>query len=94
MIHSLAGGDVRRQEFNDFAKVKLLEGFDAGSCYWYITRLPLLNEGDVVIVPFGRNDVRTKGEVVRIDKNVSSMSSPVSPKYAKEILSLYIEEEM
>jgi len=84
MIHSMAGGKLAKISFNDFAKVKLTSGPFAGDIYWYLS-IPNAKVGDKVIVPFGANNTLFEGEILRIDKNVSSQMSPVSPKHAKKI---------
>ncbi len=87
MIHSLAGGDIKQIKVCDFAKVELLEGASRGGIYWYITKIPGLQAGDMVLVPFGRMNALTKAKVLRIDKNVSSQVAPVRMNMAKSIYS-------
>lgn len=84
MIHSMAGGNLGKVSHNNFAKVRILEGANAGEVYWYITTIFMLEEGDRVLVPL--KDKRVKGIVERIDKNVSSFASPVPVKMAKKII--------
>lgn len=84
MIHSLAGGDVTFNDNLDFAKVKLLEGLDRDKICWYITTIFDLKVGDIVMVPFSQTTL--KAEVLRIDKNVSVLNSPIPIKRAKEII--------
>lgn len=86
MIHSMAGGRLGSVLYNDFAKVKILEGENEGNLYWFLTDIPLLNVGDNVVVPLGIANKQTKAEVVRIDKNVSSQCSPVPVKKCKYII--------
>lgn len=86
MIHSMAGGELRGEEFYDFAKVEILEGEQAGRVFWYITTLIDLAVGDKVLVPVGVIKMGTLGKVIRIDKNVSSFCSPVPVKHAKYVL--------
>lgn len=88
MIHSLAGGSLGKSSVNDFAKVKILEGALKDSWFWYITEIKGLKEGDQVIVPLGERNERVKGEVLRIDKNVSNFSSPVPTNRAKKIIAI------
>ena len=85
MIHSMAGGRLGSVEYNDFAKVRILEGECQGQAFFYITKIPLLKVGDEVIVPVGISNTQTKAVVERIDKNVSSQCSPVPVKRAKAI---------
>ncbi len=80
MIHSTSGGIIREKIFFDFAKVQ----FETGESYFYINKIPLLKEGDFVLVPFGNGEV--KGKVLRIDRKVSQDVAPVSIKRAKEII--------
>jgi len=84
MIHSMAGGNLGKVSYNNFAKVRILEGANAGEVYWYITTIFMLEEGDKVLVPL--KDKRVKGIVERIDKNVFSFASPVPVKMAKKII--------
>ena len=86
MIHSMAGGRLGSVEYNDFAKVRILEGAEEGKAFFYITKVIGLKDGDLVVVPVGFNNIQTKGRVERIDKAVSSQNSPVSVKRAKYIL--------
>ena len=85
MIHSMAGGRLGKVEYNDFAKVRLLEGECQGMAFFYISKITLLKAGDEVLVPVGASNVMTKGVVERVDKNVSSQCSPVPVKKAKMI---------
>ena len=39
MIHSMAGGELRGEDYNDFAKVEILEGEQSGKSFWYITTI-------------------------------------------------------
>ncbi len=86
MIHSEAGGEIRGEEYNDFAKVEILEGEQKGKIFWYLTTIIGLQEGDKVLVPVGVIKMGTLGKVIRIDKNVSSFCSPVPVKHAKYVL--------
>ena len=86
MIHSMAGGKIGRLEYNDFAKVRILEGEENGKAFFYITKIFGLKAGDKVLVPVGVLNTLTMGEVERIDKNVSSQCSPVPVKRAKEVM--------
>ena len=86
MIHSEAGGEIRGEDYNDFAKVEILEGNEQGKQLWFITTIFGLEVGDKVLVPVGVIKMGTLGKVVRIDKGVSSFCSPVSPKHAKYVL--------
>ena len=87
MIHSLAGGDIKKIQINDFAKVELLEGSSKGSIFWYISKVPTLAAGDSVLVPFGSRNALTRAKVLRVDKGVSSQCSPIPTGHAKEIYS-------
>lgn len=89
MIHSLAGGDIKKIKVNDFAKVELLEGLSKGGIFWYISKIEDLKEGDIVLVPFGKYDALTKAKVLRVDKAVSSQISPIPTGHAKEVYSKY-----
>ena len=83
MIHSLAGGNIGNEIYSNFALVEVLEGEFKGSKAWYITKINLKQE-DVVVVPYGSNNVKAK--IVRVDKNVSSFSSPIPIKKAKQVI--------
>lgn len=83
MIHSCAGGVVRDKKYLDFAKVEILS---SGEIKWYISNIPLLQAGDVVIVCVGRDSSEERAKVLQIDKNVSDQVAPVPVKHAREIL--------
>ena len=85
MIHSCAGGVVKDKKYFDFAKVEILS---TGEVKWYICNLPLVVAGDIVIVPYGKDNVREKAKVIRIDRGVSEQVSPVPARHAKEILEI------
>ena len=81
MIHSLSGGVIKKKEFNDFAKVKII---DSNLILWYKTEY-IVNEGDTVLVPLGRENKLVSAIVVRVDKDVPYDVSPISPRIAKSI---------
>lgn len=81
MIHSLAGGVVKESQFFDFVKVK----FDDGSSFWYINDIFDLKVGDYVLAPIGKNEILTRAEVLRIDKNINGQTSPIPLKRMKKI---------
>lgn len=89
MIHSLAGGSLGKTSVNNFAKVKILEGIFKDKWFWYLTEIKGLKAGEIVIVPVGESNLRVKGEVLRIDENVSNFCSPVPVKRAKKIINVY-----
>ena len=86
MIHSLAGGRIQDDKHSDFAKVEIAQGNLAGKIFWYKTDIAGLQVGDDVIVPFGQDNLRIAGKVVRIDKNVSNSVAPIPSKKAKSII--------
>lgn len=86
MIHSLAGGELGKVSYYDYAKVEILEGENSGKIYWYKCKINNLQPDDLVIVPVGINNALVKAKVIRIDKNVSSQCSPVPSRHAKEIV--------
>ena len=86
MIHSLAGGKLQNVEYSDYAKVQIAQGNLAGKIFWYKSTISDLKIGDDVIVPFGQDNMRVAGKVVKIDKNVSSQVSPFPAKRAKQII--------
>lgn len=85
MIHSCAGGVIREKKFLTLAKVEILQ---TKEIRWFISNLPLLEVGDEVIVPFGRENIEVRAKVLRIDKSVSEQVAPVPCKSLKEILRL------
>jgi len=85
MIHSLAGGILSDNKKLDFAKVEILSDYYSG-IFWYITEIPKLKVGDIVVVPFGKNEILVEGKVLKIDKNISSQTAPIPIKRAKKIL--------
>lgn len=86
MIHSLSGGILSENKPLDFVKVEIQDDYFSG-IFWYITEIKNLKVGDFVLVPFGKQDVLVKAKILRIDKNVSPLSSPVPTKHAKHIFS-------
>ena len=84
MIHSLAGGNIGKEQYFNFAFVEILEGENKGRKAWYIANIIGLKQEDVVLVSF--YNLETKAKVVRVDKNVSSFSSPIPIKHAKTII--------
>lgn len=86
MIHSLAGGELRGEEFNNFAKVEILEGEFKGKRLWFLSTITGLEVGDSVLVPVGNIKMGMLGKVIRIDNNVGSFACPVPLNKAKYIL--------
>ncbi len=87
MIHSLAGGDMRFNNLHDIVKVEIIEGMSTGNIYWFLTNPMLdLKDGDLVIVPLGRNEIFTKAKVLRVDKNVPEHNFPMPIKRMKEVV--------
>ena len=84
MIHSLAGGNIGKEQYFNFAFVEILDGAYKGSKAWYISKVFGLKAEDIVLVSF--NNIETKARVIRVDKNVSSFASPVPVKRAKTII--------
>ena len=82
MIHSLSGGVLSENNIVDIAKVQ----FETGEIYWYICNIENIKVGQIVLVPFGKSDKPTKAKILRIDKNVSSQTSPVPFSRMKEII--------
>ena len=81
----MSGGKISNVTYCDYAKVKLTNGPFAQGIYWYISIVGA-KQGDKVKVPFG--DQIYEGEILRIDKNISSQMSPVPAKRAKKILEI------
>lgn len=86
MIHSMAGGEIGKVSYSDYAKVQITQGNLAGKIFWYKSTIPNLDVGDDVIIPFGANNMRIAGKVVKIDKNVSSQVAPIPYRQAKQII--------
>ncbi len=87
MIHSLAGGDMRFNNLYDIIKVEILEGMNQGDKNWFLGNASLnLKDGDIVIVPLGRNETFTKAKVLRVDKNVPEHNFPIPIKRMKEVI--------
>lgn len=86
MIHSLAGGELRGADFQDYAKVEILEGDLKGKNLWFLCSFLDLEKGDSVLVELGNIKMGTLGKVVEINQNVSSFASPVPTKKAKWVL--------
>jgi len=86
MIHSLAGGNIGKFDELDFAKVRYIEGKYIGSVYFFISEFSDLKIGDIVLVPVGSNNLPTRAEIIRLDKNVKSNCTPVPLKHAKKII--------
>ncbi len=84
MIHSLSGGVVRDKKYYDFAKVKI----ETGEIFWFISKFKELKVGDFVVVPIGKSENLVKGEVLRIDKNISEQVAPIPVKRMKEIVEI------
>lgn len=85
MIHSLAGGEIGKTTFDDYAKIELMP--PNNGVYWYKTMLFDLCVGDIVLVPFGKASTLVQGKVLRIDKSISSQNSPIPSKRARYIFS-------
>lgn len=81
----MAGGKLGNVEFSDFAKIEILQGNLSGKLFWYRSNFSELKLNDEVLVPFGNNNLKVLGKVVRIDKMVSSQNSPVPFSKAKFI---------
>lgn len=86
MIHSLAGGSFRDKQVLDFAKVEILEGIQKGDKYWYILPDRSFSINDEVMVPLGRNNLKQRAVILRIDYSVMEGQTPVPIKLAKEII--------
>lgn len=85
----MAGGKLGNVEFSDFAKIEILQGNLSGKLFWYRSNFPELKLNDEVLVPFGNNNLKVLGKVVRIDKMVSNQNSPIpfsKAKYISKIL--------
>jgi len=88
MIHSCAGGVEKDKKFYDFAKVEIV---DTAEVRWYVCTLPLVQVGDFVLVPYGKDNVEKKARVMRLDKHVSEQVSPLPIRQIKEIVGLCMD---
>lgn len=86
MIHSLAGGSFREKKILDFCKIELTESLNTGKVFWYTTGGLNLTAGDEVLVPLGKNNLKVRGKVLRVDKNVVEGQTPVPINMAKEVI--------
>lgn len=86
MIHSMAGGRLGNLEYSDYAKVEILQGNLRGKMMWYKSTFVDLELNDEVIIPFGNNNMKVLGKVVRIDRAVSSQNAPIPASKAKSII--------
>lgn len=81
----MAGGKLGDLEFSDWAKVQLLQGNLSGKIFWYKSNFSELKLNDEVLVPFGNDNLKVLGKVVKIDKMVSNQNAPVPSSKAKSI---------
>lgn len=88
MIHSMAGGELKINNKFDFAKIEIIEGYECGTSYWFISPFSNIKVGDLVIVPLGKDNKEFKGKVLRIDKNISEQTAPFPIKRMKKIISI------
>ena len=72
----------------DESIIEIVDGVFKGEIYWYITEIVALKENDFVYVPFGKNNTLLKAKVLRIDKNVSTRTTPIPFKRLKKISSI------
>ncbi len=83
MIHSLAGGELKEQKVFDIAKLEFIE--KKGEYFWFVSDIPNLQVGDIVLAPFGLLDEPNKAIVIKIDKNVNSQNTSIKIKNLKRI---------
>ena len=88
MIHSLAGGELKNAETNDWAKVEILDGEEVGNIYWFKFYFLPIKINSMVVVPVGFSQTPTKAKVLEIKKSVSQQLSPIPSRHAKYILSV------
>ena len=86
MIHSLAGGELKNAETNDWAKVEILEGEEIGSVCWF--KFYPIKTNSIVMVPVGFSQTPTRAKVLEIKKSISQQMSPIPSKHASYILSV------
>lgn len=82
----MAGGRLGNLEYSDYAKVEILQGNLRGKMMWYKSTFVDLELNDEVIIPFGNNNMKVLGKVVRIDRAVSSQNAPIPASKAKSII--------
>lgn len=88
MIHSLSGGQLKINKNFDFAKVEILEGESTSLSFWFISPFKDLKEGQIVVVPLGRENKEVRGKVLRIDRNVNEQNGPFPVKRMKKIVNI------
>ena len=92
MIHSLAGGELKNTETNDWAKVEILEGAEIGNIHWFKFYFLPIKTNSIVMVPIGFSQTPTRAKVLEIKKSISQQMSPIPSKHASYILSVVIKE--
>ncbi len=87
MIHSCAGGVYKESNYEDYAKVQIVdEGEVKGKIIWYKSNISDLQVGDIVLVPYGKNNHQFFAMVLKVDKNVNEQVAPIPSKIAKYII--------
>ncbi len=76
-------------EIKDFAKVQLL---NENTILWFINPFAELKINDLVLVPF--NNKLLTAKVLKIEKNLTTHTSPIPIKRAKEIHSILNNKEI
>ena len=90
MIHSMSGGVIKDAPTYTFAKV-IFDGDDERRPYWYISDFAL-DEGDVVIAPFGKADMPRSGVVVQVER-CGGQVTPIPPRTAKRLIAKRITDD-
>lgn len=80
MIHSLSGGVIAPNEPHTFVKVQV-----AGEPRWYVLPFGKAEEGQDVLVPFGRDDRAMQGVVLRVE-TCTAQTAPVPLGRVKRVI--------
>ena len=83
MIHSLSGGVMHDKKYYNYALVEI----ELECTCWYIFNDICIKEGDMVLVPLGKNNRIVYGKVISIKKDVMEQMVPYPVNRTKEIYS-------
>ncbi|MBQ7407674.1 MAG: hypothetical protein IJW13_00130 [Clostridia bacterium] len=78
MIHSLAGGKLKDNGYYTVIKVKFINNpLALARPYFYLCEVAQIEQGEVVLAPYGKNQTEYEAEVIRVDKCVSEQTLPM-----------------
>lgn len=85
----MCGGGLRDNETLSFAKVKFAPekapaGLDCSRPYWFISEIPFLKAGDIVLAP-ALSGTECEAVVLRVD-NASEQTPPFPIKSMKKLI--------